>query len=203
LEKLKKSLSFIGDVAFNAVVILIVVVLVRYILISPFQVNGSSMDPTLHNNDLLIVDKITYRFGEPERGDIIVFAPPEDTDIFFVKRIVGLPGETVEFNNGQVLIRNEEYPAGFKLDESYLVGDNQETHLPSRDNQNFTVPENHYFVMGDNRNASNDSRRCFAAEGCTEGKSPFLHRANIEGRARLILWPFGDMTVLREPDYAL
>jgi signal peptidase I len=132
-----------------------------------YVVEGISMEPTLHTGEFLIVNRLTYRFGEPQRGDIIVFDYPNNTDDDYVKRIIGLPDETVTVDrNGNV------YIDGALLDESYL---------PARISAyqgEWVVPENSYFVMGDNRRSSSDSRSWGA-----------LERQFIIGKAWLSYWP--------------
>lgn len=117
----------------------------------PFIVSGSSMEPTFENGQYLIVDELTYRFENPQRGDVIIFRFPQDTKKFFIKRIIGLPGETVLIEGSHITIENEEHPDGFVLNEAYLT---KETHSTIR----LKLTADEYFVMGDNRPASSDSR---------------------------------------------
>lgn len=117
----------------------------------PFFVRGASMEPTYENGDYLIVDQISYRFNAPERGEVIIFRFPQNPSQFFIKRIIGLPGETVSINDGTVTIKNVENPDGFILDEPYL---NNSTN----GSLEVKLQEDEYFMMGDNRGASYDSR---------------------------------------------
>ncbi len=135
------------------VVALIISLPIRYFIAEPFIVNGASMDPTFSTGQFLIVDRLTYRFEKPERGDVIVFEYPNNPDIYYIKRIIALPGETIKVVSGKVTIFNKENLDGFSLDESYV----STTHA-STENFEKTLPENHYFVMGDNRSQSSDSR---------------------------------------------
>ena len=112
------------------------------------EVEGASMENTLHNGDNLIVDKLSYRFRDPERFDIVIFKYPDDESQLFIKRIIGLPGDKVEIIDGKVYINDSETP----LEDSYVP----ETPLGSFGP--YEVPENCYFMMGDNRNNSKDSR---------------------------------------------
>lgn len=119
----------------------------------PHKVSGSSMFPYLHDGDYILTDKITYRLRTPQKGDIIVFKNPRDESQDFVKRIIGIPGDVVEINNGQVLVNNQ------KINEPYLPPDLATlggNFLP--EGQDYLVENNHYFVLGDNRNHSSDSR---------------------------------------------
>lgn len=135
------------------------------------RVNGESMYPTLHDDDNLIVDKVSYRFSDPRRYDIIVF-PYRYKDMYFIKRIIGLPGETVQILDGYV------YIDGKKLDEHFCDEKNQNAALAS---DPITLGDDEYFVLGDNRNASEDSR--FPDVGN-------VRRKEIIGRAWVRIWPF-------------
>ncbi len=136
-----------------ALIALIIVIPIRIFVAEPFIVSGTSMVPTFENNDYLIVDKISYELGSPQRGDVVVFRYPDDTTKFFIKRIVGLPGDTVDVNSStnQVTITNKEHPNGFQLDESFVQN-------PGGINGHIVLGVNQYYVMGDNRIASSDSR---------------------------------------------
>ena len=114
------------------------------------EVEGASMENTLHNGDNLIVDKLSYRFHDPERFDIIVFPFQFQDNTYYIKRIIGLPGETVDIVDGKVYINGSDEP----LDEPYI----REPMIPEEP-MHFEVPENSYFMMGDNRNYSMDARR--------------------------------------------
>jgi signal peptidase I len=152
----------------------IIVVPIRIFIFQPFIVSGESMYPTFHNGDYLIVDELSYRFHQPRRGDVVVFHYPNDPKRFFIKRIVGLPGETVIFKDRAVYIKNGENPDGAKLSEPYL---NQIT-IPGSDTT-VEVTTDNYFVMGDNRGYSSDSRSW-----------GLLPRKNITGTPGLRLLPF-------------
>lgn len=134
-----------------AIIALAIVVPVRIFIAQPFVVSGSSMVPTFENGEYLIVDEISYILGEPSRGDVVIFRYPNDTKKFFIKRIIGLPGETVDVNGNEVTIYNKENEEGIKLSQPYLkTSSGIKTHTELKDDE--------YFVMGDNRGASSDSR---------------------------------------------
>src|SRR3989344_3084871 len=137
---------------FEALVIALVIALpIKYFIASPFIVVGTSMSPTFENNDYLIVDKITYRLHEPNRGDVVIFRPPFSEKTYFIKRIVGLPGETIKMNDEKITVINKNRPEGFVLSEKYVSS--------FRDGvTSVTLRKNEYFVMGDNRAVSSDSR---------------------------------------------
>lgn len=153
--------------------------LIQKFIVRPFIVSGDSMDPVIQNKEYLIIDEVSYRLREPARGEVIVFrAPPEPTK-YYIKRIIGLPGETVKISGTQITIINKEHPEGIDLDEPYI------THHTRGDSMSITVPQGQYFVMGDNRDASYDSR----------GWGP-LPEAAIRGRALLRLLPFSKIDYL-------
>ena len=135
------------------IIALIIALPIRWYIAEPFIVNGASMDPTFATGQFLIVDRLTYRFESPKRGDVIVFEYPNDPSTYYIKRIIGLPGETVNIKDGKITIINKENPAGFMLDEPYISAD----HL-SDDSSSRTLSSTTYFVMGDNRAQSSDSR---------------------------------------------
>jgi len=134
-------------------IVVVAAVAIRYFLFQPFVVEGSSMEPNYHHGEYLFIEKISYRLHEPKRGDVIVFKYPNNPNINYIKRIVGLPNETVRIEDGIVLID------GRVLDESYL-DDNAKTYIHGNPNGTFeiTVPSDKYLVLGDNREHSSDSR---------------------------------------------
>ncbi len=156
------------------IIAVILALLIRFFVFSPFNVSGPSMSSTLHDGDLVIVNKLITRIKAPERGDIIVFHATEDKD--YIKRVIALPGETVSAQNNQVRINGES------LDEPYIdAGNRTDDFSPVR------VPEGHVFVMGDNRRDSTDSR------SSTLGPVPI---DKIVGRADLVFWPLKDFRFL-------
>lgn len=136
-----------------AFIALIIVVPIRMYVAQPFIVSGASMDPTFTDKQYLIVDELTYRFKDIARDDVVVFHPPVDPKKYYIKRVIGLPGETVEIRGTTVTIKNNENPNGFVLDESYIDDSRKNTN-----NLTFVLGPTQYFTMGDNRIASYDSR---------------------------------------------
>jgi signal peptidase I len=124
---------------------------IRLFVAQPFIVSGASMDPTFHNGQYLIIDELSYRFTVPERGDVLIFRYPKNPKEFFIKRIIGLPGETVEIKSGDVYVTKTD-GATVKLNETYV------TNHGNGGDASYTIPADQYFVMGDNRPASSDSR---------------------------------------------
>ena len=151
----KKFFLFFQELIKLAAIALVIIIPVRYFLIQPFYVKGASMEPNFHNYEYLIIDELSYRFHTPQRGEIVVFRYPKDPQEHFIKRVVGLPGEDVQIKNGGVYIFNKEHPDGFLLKESYLKAG--EVTVANNENK-ITLKDNEYFVLGDNRNASMDSR---------------------------------------------
>ena len=143
--------TFIKDIITVVLLVAFVVIPIRTFIAQPFVVYGASMSPTFENCDYLIVDQISYKFKEPQRLDVIIFKYPNDTSKFFIKRIIGLPNETVEIFGSDIFIKNSENPDGFKLNETYIQNS-------GNNNLIRTLGPNEYFVMGDNRPASSDSR---------------------------------------------
>jgi len=180
---MKKAISFIWEVVKIVIIAVVIVVPIRYFLFQPFFVRGQSMNPNFENGDYLIIDEISYRFREPQRGEVIVFNPPQKPSQRFIKRIIGLPGEIVEIKGGRVTVYNTE---GQKvLDESDYISD-----IPTEGNLRITLRRDEYFVLGDNRPFSYDSRR-FGA----------LPKENIIGRVIFRAWPFAAATVFEAPTY--
>ena len=144
-----------------ALIALVIIIPIRYFVFQPFIVSGSSMEPNFFNGQYLIIDELSYRFRDPERGQIVVLHPPGHSKEYYIKRIVGLPGETVKIDNGHVSIVNDPDKDGAILEEPYLK--NQSLNYPHDPavvggKKTLTLGSDEYFMMGDNRLASSDSR---------------------------------------------
>lgn len=151
---------------------------VRLFIALPFVVSGESMRPTFETGDYIVVDQLTYRFDDPKRGDVVVFRYPNDPSKFFIKRIIGLPGEKVEVEDSKVTIYNEEHPKGMELNEPYI--------FYTRDDEvEVMLGDDEFYVLGDNRFSSSDSRIW----------GP-LSRDMILGRAFVRLYPFNQLDAL-------
>ena len=133
-----------------AIITLLIVIPIRMFIAQPFIVNGESMVPTFGNGDYLIIDEISYRTGEPQRGEVVVFRFPSEPKRFLIKRVIGLPGETVQISGDSISITREGEDT-LELDEYYLENDFSSYGT-------WVLGEDEYFVLGDNRNASSDSR---------------------------------------------
>ncbi|MFH1461264.1 MAG: signal peptidase I [Patescibacteria group bacterium] len=172
---MKKVFIFIWEIVKIVVISLAIIIPVRYYLIQPFFVRGASMEPNFDNGQYLVIDEISYRFEEPVRGEVVVFRYPIDPSQYYIKRIIGLPGETIEIENGQIFVYNQEFPEGRILDESAYLPLGRLTSGQVKVELN----ENQYFVLGDNRQASSDSRQWGA-----------LAENYIIGRVWIRAWPF-------------
>ena len=159
-------MSFIKDSIIISLIALAIVLPIRIFIFQPFLVNGDSMIPNFAHGDYLIVDELSYRFGDPARGDVIVFHPPNNSREDYIKRVIALPHDIVGIEEGIVYIN------GSPLDEPYIED------APRYTLEEYEVPENNYFVLGDNRNHSNDSHNGWV-----------LPRQNIIGKAWLSIWP--------------
>jgi len=306
---LKEIGLFLVDILYNAVIIIILVILIRTFLISPFRVVGSSMADVLHSNEFILIDKLSYRLSEPNRGDPVVFRPPitskyphkfeesvatdangegalDLTDLktsknviycqnefvkilwfckdtvregdlvyylpvgseagldpeatwisaekkevsakevekgklvingepnqsyliriysasgpeYFVKRIIGIPGDTIKIENGLVYLKTPENEDFVEIEEDYLNQENRNnTYFNQRLAGNtFDVPEGHYFLLGDNRNHSNDSRSWFSP--VDQKHTPYVPVANISGKVLVVLWPITDIRLISSGD---
>jgi len=154
IGKIEKKEDEVVEFIKTLAVALIFMLCIRFYIIQPFSVKGSSMEPSFYEGEYLIVDEISYRFSEPQRGDIVVFKlKNKDYNEYLIKRIIGLPGETVVIKDGKVIIKNEENKDGYILKENYLP----EERLTNGELEE-SVPLNSYFVLGDNRGVSYDSR---------------------------------------------
>lgn len=157
----------------TVVIAVALALLIRIFVVESFQVQGTSMEPTLQHRDRLIVYKLGYRWASPERGDIIVFHYPLDPTRDFVKRVIAVPGDSIRIEQGRVFVNN------VALDEPHVKAPSNDS-MPER-----TVPPGAYFVMGDHRNNSEDSR-----------KFGFVREELIVGKAILVYWPLDAVRLL-------
>jgi signal peptidase I len=156
----------------ETVVLTILMFLVIRFAVQNFNIEGTSMEPSLHNQELILVDKWTYLFRPPARGDVIVFIAPPQPSQDYIKRVIGIPGDTITIQNTTVIVD------GVTLKETYVDPNNQGNMYDYKNIHNTIIPPNDYFVLGDNRKGSSDSRDW-----------GFVPRQNIIGRAALVYWP--------------
>ena len=157
----------------------LVVIPIRIWVAQPFIVSGSSMTPNFENGEYLIVDEFSYHFRQPVRGEVIIFRAPRDTSEFYIKRIIGLPEERIKISDGEITVFNTEFPGGTKISESYIKNTSRDREM------DITLKASEYFVLGDNRPMSSDSRVW----------GP-LEESLIIGRAWLRLWPVNKASIL-------
>jgi signal peptidase I len=183
IDAAKKYLPSIWEVLKIVIIASAIVLPIRYFLFQPFIVKGESMVPNFENGDYLIVDEISYRFATPERGEVIVFKYPKDESQRFIKRIIGLPGETVIVREGVVTIKKGE--TSFVLEEGYLP-----VYLKTIGDVETTLGVDEYFVLGDNRDRSYDSR--------SWGVVP---KEEIIGKVLLRILPVAGLSKIATPSY--
>ncbi|MCK4781580.1 signal peptidase I [Candidatus Parcubacteria bacterium] len=184
MKIIKETLGFTWEVVKIAVIAAVIVIPIRYFIFQPFVVKGASMQPNFFDKDYLIVDEISYRFRPPERGEVIIFNYPQNPSQRFIKRIIGLPGETVEISNGKIVIFKDDYY--WILDETNYIPESL-----LKDTEIF-LNEGEYFVLGDNREHSFDSEDWGA-----------LPKDYIIGRVILRALPFDSLTKIEIPNYLL
>ncbi|WWR14772.1 signal peptidase I [Lachnospiraceae bacterium JLR.KK008] len=177
---MKKAVKELLDTSIYLLVVLALTYLVITFVGQRTEVSGSSMESTLSDSDNLIVDKITYRFSDPRRFDIIVFPFRYDEDTYYIKRIIGMPGETVQIDEEGTI-----YIDGEVLEESY---GREIMESPGRAYEEIALGEDEYFVLGDNRNNSSDSRDPSVGN---------IRRQDIIGRAWIRIWPFSKFGILK------
>jgi len=165
----------IKDWVISIVVAVVLAFFIRYFIVELYLVDGPSMRPTLLSQERLVVNKFIYRFRAPERGEVLIFRYPQDQSRDFIKRVIAIPGDTIEIKDGRVFVNQQ------LMNEPYILSQTRGDYPLS------TVPEGTIFVMGDNRNNSEDSR--FADVG-------FVPFSLIKGKAVMVFWPFDHLKTL-------
>jgi signal peptidase I len=188
MDFIKRVFAAVFDFLQGIVVILAIMVMIYLFIMSPQEINGQSMDPTFHNGEYILTNKVEYKITDPKRGDVVIFKSPTNKEIDYIKRIIGLPGDRVRLSN------NKYYINDVMLDESsYLSRDIiifGGSYL--KEGQEITVPEGKYFVSGDNRPHSSDSR-----EFGPIAKEDFI------GKALFRYFPFNRVGAIIRPNYSL
>ncbi len=187
MEGLKHIVAVVFDFLQGIVVFLAIIVMVYLFILSPQEINGQSMEPTFFNAELIITNKFIYKVVPPKRGDVVIFKSPKNKDVDYIKRVIGLPGDRVKLENNTFFVND------VKLDEPYLR-DNTETAGGSflSEGDEIVVPDGEYFVSGDNRPHSSDSREF--------GPIPL---GDFIGKGILLYWPVNRLTPIVNPTYAI
>jgi signal peptidase I len=185
---------FLWDFAKIVIIALAIILPVRYFLFQPFIVSGSSMEPNYSDGQYLIIDEASYHFRDPVRGEVVVLRYPKDHKQFFIKRVIGLPGEKIKIDNGRVTVYNEEHPEGVIMEEPYLS--NQGLTFPHittvvGGRKTIEMGSDEYFVLGDNRLASSDSRDWGV-----------LRHSEIVGRVYVRALPINEFDKFDLPEYS-
>ena len=182
---LKSFFEFSWDLVKVAVIALLLAGLVRYFLVQPFFVEGASMEPNFENGEYLLVDELSYYFREVKRGEVVVFHYPLDASRYYIKRVIGLPNETMEIKDGKIIIYNSSNQEGFLVTENYIPSS-----LMTEGNIKKRLGKDEYFVLGDNRASSSDSRRWGV-----------LPKSDVIGRVWVRAWPVAKASVFKAPNY--
>jgi len=183
--RLSGWLSFLWDVVKLVILAFIIVWPIHKFVFQPFLVQGPSMEPSFFDKEYLIVEEISYRFKHPQRGEVVVFRSPNNPKDYLIKRVIGLPNERVMIKKGGVMIYNNSRTGGFKLDELYLPPG-----LMTGGDVDVQIGSNQYFILGDNRSVSLDSRSFGVVD-----------RQSIIGRVWLRGWPLNRITGFNTPVY--
>lgn len=181
-------LSFIWETIKIVAISLVIILPIRYYLVQPFFVQGQSMEPNFQNHDYILVDKLSYRVDAPKRGDVVVFRYPKDPSQYFIKRIIGLPGDIVQIRDNTIRIFNDEFTDGLLLEENIYLPETN----PTAGTYRVTVPDGEFFVMGDNREHSSDSRFWGT-----------VAKKFLAGRGWLRLWPLNNINFVPRVKYPI
>lgn len=176
----KKFGLLVFEVVKVVLISLAIILPIRLFLVQPFYVEGASMEPNFYDKEYLVINEISYRFSEPTRGEVIIFKNPKDTKVYFIKRVIGLPGEKIMIKEGQIFINDEPLP------EEYISNHSMQSYPET------VLPEGKYFVMGDNRINSYDSRSI----GPVDEKY-------IIGKVWFRGWPVNRINSFNLPDYSV
>jgi len=182
---IRRAGSFFLDIIEIGVIALAVFVLMYLFLFQPHQVRGNSMYPNFYDLEYLLTDKISYRFSQPERGEVVIFKAPRNEEYEYIKRVIGLPGEKIRIREGNVFINDKLINEAYLPSEFYTRGGSF-----SAEDQTIKIEEDKYFVLGDNRSHSSDSRDW--------GSVP---RENIVGKAWFRYWPPEKIGIIGEVEY--
>lgn len=186
MDFIKRALAAIFDFLQGIVAIAAVMVMVYLFIMSPQEISGHSMEPNFHDGEYILTNKIMYKIVDPKRGDVVIFKSPRNPDVDYIKRIIGLPGETVTLIAGQYYINGKVLDEPYNYNKPVFGGSFLHENLPVE------VPVGYYFVSGDNRPGSSDSR-----------EFGFIAKEAFIGQAILRYWPFTNMGMIPHPTYSL
>ena len=187
-NKTESIKDFVFEMIKVLIVSLIIIVPIRAYVVQPFYVDGASMEPNFHDGEYLIVDEISLRFKQPERGDIVIFHPPTNPKVYYIKRVIGLPNEVIDIKNGEIRVFEQDSPEPLIIDESKYLG-NDYLLRPS-EKYHLKLGATEYYLLGDNRPNSLDSRRLGA-----------IDISHMKGKVVLRAFPFDKFTVIKAPTY--
>lgn len=180
----RKIYEFLIDIVQTLLLAASIFIVIYIFLFRPYQVTGSSMYPNFVNKEYVLTNLITLRFEDLKRGDVVVFRAPIDKEKDFIKRVIGLPRDTVSIRDGDVYVNDQ------KLDQSAFLDKNVKTYSGAflKEGEKVTVPQGEYFVLGDNRGASSDSREW-----------GFVTKDEVIGKSFFVYWPINDMRLIKNP----
>lgn len=185
IKFVKKLINFFFDFLETIVVALSIFVVIYLFIVQPHEVKGNSMEPNFHNNEYILTDKLSFRFTDPKRGDVVIFKAPINPEVDYIKRVIGLPGEKIEIRDGKVFVNGRELPENYLTDKTYIFPGSS-----FKEGVEVKLAEDEYFVMGDNRSHSSDSREF----------GP-ISKKLIIGKAFLRYWPIKEIGRLSEFNY--
>lgn len=188
MSAVKKLYLIILDFVETLVLVGAIFLIIYIFLFRPYQVNGLSMDPNFHHGEYILTNIITLKLSPLNRGDVIVFQAPPNTEKDYIKRIIGMPSDRIMLQNGRIYVNNQLIDENAYLSPSVRTLGGQFL----RDNQEITVPPGNYFVMGDNREFSSDSREW-----------GYVSKDKIIGKSFVVYWPVEDFKVIKDVKYGL
>jgi signal peptidase I len=185
MDLIKRAVSAVFDFLQGIVVIMAIMVMIYLFIMSPQEISGASMEPYFHNGEYILTNKIAYKLGEPVRGDVVIFKSPRNKDIDYIKRVIGKPGDTVGLRDSAIYVNGKKLGEPYLGPGVYIFGGSY-----LREGSEMTIPSGLYFVMGDNRPHSSDSR-----EFGPISKEDFI------GKAILRYWPLNKTGIIQQPVY--
>ncbi|MBI3577704.1 signal peptidase I [Candidatus Gottesmanbacteria bacterium] len=185
MDAIKRAIAAFFDFLQGIVVVLAIMVMIYLFIMSPQEINGASMEPNFHNGEYILTNKIEFKLTDPKRGDVVIFKSPRNKDIDYIKRIIGLPGEIIGLKGSKMYVNEKALDERYLAPDVYIFGGSY-----LHEGADIVVPPGKYFVMGDNRPHSSDSREF--------GPIP---KEDFIGRAILRYWPFNKTGIIQRPRY--